>query len=440
MKKQSNNISEFHDVSLGKEGAKLDIKMLYFLFSYAPVNTVGTFRNLKFSKYFERHGFKQYIFTGEFKENIDIGLNAQVPISATIYRKKVFPYQPKLFNAMKLKPTFFSQLKYSIKDIFFSPDKHVWWVLSYLPQMIKVVRKEKINIVMVSCPDASLFLAGYFLKKLFRVKLVFDYRDPWNDCSFLPNITKIRRLIMNFWQRTCVKNADLIISAHESVSEQLIKDFRPKAKTLFIPNGFDSEDLKEIFAQEQKRKDKFTFFYAGKYLVSNTAYDPTMLLTAFNAFIERYELSNCELVLVGLTDEATKDYIKSINKKHIIYHDLKPKTEVFEMQYQADALIHFFYPNTSKELINMKVREYAIFQKPIICFNVKEGALFDFLEENKLGATADTHDIEDMINLFHKAYTKNIEIGSNPKEQLKEYDIEYLTSIIVDNIYQLFTE
>ena len=245
---------------------------------------------------------------------------------------------------------------------------------------------------------------------------------------------------MNFWQKTCVKNADLIISAHESISEQLIKDYQPKAKILFIPNGFDYEDFKEIFSQEKKKKDKFTFFYAGKYLISNTAYNPTMLLSAFNAFIERYGLTNCELVFVGFADERTKDYIKSLKNEYIIYHDLKPKNEVFKMQYQADVLVHYFYPNTSKELINMKIREYAMFKKPIISFNIKEGALFDFLKNNKLGETADSHDIDDMINLFHKAYSGNIKIGSNPKEQLKEYDFEHLTSVIVDNINQLFLQ
>jgi len=412
-------------------------KLLYFLFYYAPVSNVGCFRNLRFSKYLERHGFQQYIFTGKFTKNLDHKLNENIPKSAKIYRKKVLMHDIDYMSALNVKPTIMSKIKYLIKDLFFSPDKYIWWALSRLPQMIRVIKKEKIELVMISCPQASLFVVGYLLKRFLKTKLVLDYREPWRDPVYIPVQSIIRRSITKYWETRCVHNADLIISVHDSILDQLRANYNPKARLLRIPNGFDPDDFKHIKHTEKKEGERFTFLYTGRYDLKSLEYNPKQLFTAFERFITTYKIEDCDLIMIGYTDDETLDYVKKLNNPYIKAHGILPKHEVLEIQSRADVLVHFYYPNAYTGIISLKLCEYAILSKPIISFNITEGSVHDFLTNNNLGETANNFDLDAMISLFHKAYQRNIKICDNPSEVLKEYNVEHLSSILAENLFKL---
>ncbi|MCL2064624.1 MAG: glycosyltransferase [Candidatus Cloacimonetes bacterium] len=412
------------------------IKLLCLLVHYAPQNLVATFRHLKFSKYLEKYGFQQFIFTANYKEHINLDLNNDIPKTATIFRKNINFPEINSFKDNKRKTNLINKILFLLKDILFSPDKYIWWSLLYLPQMIKVIKKEKIDLVMVTGGPFSSFITGFFLKKFCSTKLIIDFRDPWKHNPITLKQSFVRKSIVAFWEKKCVNSADLIIAVHDCIINQIKLDYNPKAKSIKIPNGFDIDDFNYHHVNYNKM-NKFVFLYTGTYLLNDNVYDPRNLVNAYIKFITKYNIIDSELVLIGLTDDLTMNYIESQNCNSIQCRKLMKKQDVLNYQNEANILVHFHYPNTLDDIIALKICEYALANKPIISFNVKSGDLFNFLKDNLLGETADTSNIDESVQLFHKAYLGQIKICHNPLEKLKDYNIKNTSYFLASHLKDL---
>ena len=408
-------------------------KIVIFSEFYAPINAVQTFRNLKISKYLAIHGFKQYIFTAESYKNYNEHLLNDIPNDAEIYRKKLyFSKGIENFQSLNLKKNLFSSFLQLIKDIIFPIDKNFWWVISFLPTIIKIIKKEHIEYVMIGGYPYSAFWGGYLLKLICKVKLILDFHDPWK--SHPQNIKQsiLRRICFSFCEKLCVKKSDLISVCTDSVKYELIKNYSKNINVILVPNGFDLDEYKVTSIN----KKKFIFFYAGQISFLSDEYNPENLIRTFLCFIEKYKIVDCELHLAGATDEYTLKKIKNLNKNIIIY-EKQPRFKVLELFNYTDCFIHFHYPNSISNRLSLKICEYAVCHKPIISFNIKEGDLYNFISEHRLGITVDTHDIDEMIEAFHKAYNKEIKICENPSEELKDFNWSKITEVLAENIKTL---
>ena len=413
------------------------IKILNLAIYYAPYNCVATFRNQKISKYLEEHSFFQYIFTSDFRDDINLELCKEIPNDSIVFRKKVRFPKMKSFSGFNVKPNLLSRMKYMIKDLIFSPDIFIWWILFYLPKMIKTIKKENIKIVLVSGHPVSAFIGGYFLKKICKVKLIIDLHDPWKSLDVCKKQGFIRRASDAFWEKKCINNADLITVAHESMRLEFLNEYNPKSEVLVIPNGFDYDDFSDILKTPKEQNQKFTFLYAGNYSLGIYEYNPTNLVMAYDLFTKKYNIIDSVLTFIGTTDDETMKFINSIGNSSIFCYGQQPKNEALKLQYQADVLIHFHYPNVNKIRVTLKICEYAILGKPILSFNVKEGTLYEFIKNNQLGESADSYNIDECIDLFYKAYKRYLTICEKPLERLDEYNYKNICTLLAKKIMDL---
>jgi glycosyltransferase involved in cell wall biosynthesis len=150
------------------------------------------------------------------------------------------------------------------------------------------------------------------------------------------------------------------------------------------------------------------------------------MIEAFAKFIHDNPVSHVKLILMGNTDDDTKSWIRSINSSDIIILPPASKEESLKIQSQADCLVHFYYPQIHFDTISIKIFEYAMQKKPIICFNTMEGELFNLLENYNLGETTPNDDVQKMSQLFKKAYNNRISYSGDPSLSLKFYNYEYL--------------
>lgn len=411
------------------------IRLLYFTVNYAPNNTVGAFRALKFSKYLARLGVKIYICTADINHGVNPNLNKEIPEKAHIIRKRFKLPQTESFAAQNVNNSISDKLKYLVKDLLFSPDKFVWWSIGYLPQMIRIIKKEKVNAIMVCGEPFSTFIPGILLKKIFNIPLILDFRDPWKNNLINLKQSFIRRFSDNYWEKVSVKNADLLISVTDPIVDYL-KTYKKRGEVIKLTNGFDLEDF-DLNAKTQKGSDGFVFLYTGKYYVNSEDYNPEYLINAFNYFIKKNDIDNCKLILVGMSDNKTVNYIEKVNSKSIKCIGPLPRHKVIEKQKTADVLVHFYYPSIRKDAISAKVFEYALSGKPIISFNVREGSMFDFLDKYQLGETTVNNDIDEMVKLFEKAYNGEVQFQKRPYELLQDYDVKKITYNLAEKIIQL---
>jgi hypothetical protein len=162
-----------------------------------------------------------------------------------------------------------------------------------------------------------------------------------------------------------------------------------------------------------------------------------MVICAFLEFIKKYNVDDCELIFVGLTDEITKTFINSQNSNFLVCYDIKPRDEVFNMFQEVDFFIQFQYKAKLKKVVAKKLYEYAIYNKPILSFNTREGEIYDFIKNNNLGEIVENDDVNMMIELFHRAYKGKIIIQKNAIELLDEYNYENSVQLLVKKINEL---
>ncbi|MCL1827839.1 MAG: glycosyltransferase, partial [Candidatus Cloacimonetes bacterium] len=414
-------------------------------------NSVATYRNIKISKFLAKNNFEQYVFCAEVKDNNDDAINNDIPNNAKIFRKKATFLLSKNSKAISPKKSLMHSFICSMKELFFSPERHIWWVLPFLPKMIKIIREENIKFVMVEGSPYSSLVGGYFLKKICGIRLILDFHDPWTTYSINQKQGFIRKKINQFWERKCVQSADLITYCSDSVYKDLANLYGQDFSAMSLPNGFDLDDFKDLFdsniplqsggAGWLKNADSQTnnkiFLYAGKYFINSPDYNPILVIKSFIDFTEKYSCKDCNLVLVGYTDQATINTIDRLNCKHVKCLNIMPRKDVFMMCSQADVLIHFRYPMPSKNTIALKLCEYAIFNKPIINFNAMEGDMYDFIKDNELGESTVNDDIDKMRELLYKAYQGEINICHNPLEKLERYNYDVSVKRLADKIMEL---
>jgi len=405
---------------------KNKIKVLYLTYYYAPQNTVAAFRALKFTKYMPENSIIPYIFTSKNNIHSNSNLISDIPSEAVIFRKKSNLDSNKVYSLpITSTKSLKTKIKTILRDTFFSPDKYIWWFLSSIPQLIRIINKEKIDIILATGGPFSSNICAFLLKKFCHTPIVLDFRDPWKDNVVFTKQSFFRNFINSCWEKKCIQSADGVISVTSEIVSTL-KKYHTTAIFETITNGFDPEDFININMNEQSKK--FVFLYTGKYSINLENYNPQTVILSFIKFIESMNYLNVILVLIGKTDSETLNYIESFNSEHIQCYSVMNKNDVLLWQKKSNVLIHFHYPRVLTNAIAMKIFEYAAHGKPIISFNIKEGCLFELLEKYNLGETASSHDIDEMIGLFEKAYSNELRFGMTSLEELVHYSFINLTS------------
>jgi hypothetical protein len=184
-------------------------KILFFTYYYIPYNVTGGNRVTKFIKYFSQCGYEPYgvtAFDDTLKSNehsmIDVPENAKITRINRVFSANTIANKNELYvTQVSLLKRAKNMLQRIVKDIFLSPDIQVVWMFKALPKLMKLVKEKKVNYVFITGSPFSLMIAGYILKKLFKIKLVLDFRDPWSTGPNAKKQTFIKQAFIRFWER-----------------------------------------------------------------------------------------------------------------------------------------------------------------------------------------------------------------------------------------------
>jgi glycosyltransferase involved in cell wall biosynthesis len=422
-------------------------KILILTYNYVPYNVTGTFRIMRFVKYFPRFGIKPFIVTAEQgNHHMNKNLEKNIPREAEIFRFKsqipdVQEYNPKVSflydeHSNKFKIYAIKLIKY-IKDIFFSPDIYIIWCIRILPKLIRLIHKERIKMLMVTGGPFSLFLLGTIIKKITKVKLILDYRDPWQTNPNQLQQTLIRRKLNRLYEVFCLKNADLVIGTTIQIINKIEQYY--KGKTLVIPNGIDKDDFREINLSELK-KDLFLIGYTGKFDVTSNSYNPTFFLEVFKKFISIHKEKKIKLIVIGDANKKTITYIELISLSNfVIFKGPLPFHEVIKEEAKCNILLHFLYPTKAKDRISIKLLEYLQMQKPILSINTRNSPMEKIINNVKAGFVVENDDEVEILTKLNELYEIDMEkyLRERNDDYLKEYDVGCLTETLAKEIYKI---
>ncbi|HAN39758.1 MAG TPA: hypothetical protein DCQ29_12710 [Chitinophagaceae bacterium] len=416
---------------------------------FAPVNTTGNFRTLKFVKYISSFAIEPVIVTLKveqastfFNAPIDDSLLKEIPSDINIYRIPCKSNSDAPFGKL----SDFINIFFSIKD---SLGKR-WW--PFLKTAIgPIIEKHQPAAIYTSLPPFSTGGLAVKISKKFNLPLILDMRDLWLHWCIGPHKSWIHYFLTKKAEERIFKQAKAIVVVTPQMKSIITKSHASLSenKVHYIPNGFDMSLEKIIPFSFNSRTSEVIIGYVGSFY-----YDPKNRNNFYKKWWEKRPHEMIQFVTVKsdwlyrspyfffrtvsyirkhYPEIGTKIRIEFIGKKPnwldemLIEFDLQScftshgfvnQKRSIELQKNFDILLatsekiengeHFCLPS--------KIFDYVVSGKPVLGF-VTKGIQKDFIEKSGIGIVCDPDDISTSVSSIVNLLTN----GANFKP-----DINYL--------------
>ncbi len=408
-------------------------KVLFLTSNFPPGRTVGTQRVTKILKYIDGAEFEFHVLTLEesfYGDTYDKSkaLEQRVPDSVRVYRTpirdltKVFTYVKSLITGKKEQAalerssngqrknsapgkqqndkSLASRLAHKGRDFFFSflefPDKYIGWYRDAVREGVRIVREEKIDILLTTAPPHSLFVMAARIKKLTGVKLVLDYRDPW-ALSRWDKGNRIKTASESYLEKKAIKAADAALFVTDKLQKEYARHyhrFNPEKFHVFY-NGYDADDFRGKqcaptgpplrfihLGTLYKKRNPEKLFEAVKQLKDEGLLSAGQVQFEFIGYVAR----ELDFLFDKLTDYGLDDLITF--KPNIDF------TRSLTTMYEASVLI-IVQPFTDLQ-VPAKLLEYMYTERPILALCEPGSATAEVIENGSLGVVAASQDVAEI--------------------------------------------
>ncbi len=407
-------------------------KVLIIAYDFPPTCTSGVYRPLKFAKYLPEFGWLPIILTVKNypRDFMDETLLDQLPPETLI--KRAYSWEPirlekalftKLFartsqpgvssgvsdpDKRKSRTTLLSLIrKYILSPLswftnsfLYVPDEKIGWLPLAVYKGLKIIRREKIDLIFSTSPQETNHIVALFLKLITGKPWVADFRDPWIDNSIRPDFPRVRLKYENWLERTVVRKADVIVHVGQGLARMAREKSAdvPSGKHHIITNGFDEADFEGINAGEIFERNKTTYLN----LVNiGTLYEQS----AFEYFLKGFEKAlasgkignNVRITFVGHVIPMWQQVLaRQPFKDHVDLVGLKSHGETIRLMMAADVLLLMPLGGNEQEatrVITGKIFELIRTGRPIFMIGWK-GECSEIVEKNGVGEFVHWHEVD----------------------------------------------
>lgn len=162
------------------------------------------------------------------------------------------------------------------------------WLPGLSQAVRTALRKEKCEIIYVSCPPFPQTAVLSRLKKQYGVPLVVDFRDAWTLNPYSKEGSLLNKIIFltifPILERKVLSSADgIILNTPSALSAYQNKYPQLRPRMTMIPNGYDEEDFYDF--NPSLPSDQMTLVYCGRF--GYAARDPSLLFKALKNMLLR---------------------------------------------------------------------------------------------------------------------------------------------------------
>ena len=423
-------------------------KVLILAYYYPPVGMGGVQRAVKFVKYLSEFGWKPIVITVKGVEyySYDESLLKDIssikivrtesldPLRMAFIFKRIFRRKKnivnKIYKSGKLK-----RLYDTVNRWIFIPDSKMLWIPFAVLKSLKIIKKENISIVFTTSPPNSSHIAGFFLKKITKVKWVADFRDYWFNDGMINYPAPLHKFANDFIRRKIIKNADHIVGVSQGIVNELkISCKRNDSDYSVIMNGFDEEDFPKSIPV--KTDDKFLIIHSG---TLNYINDPSNFLNGLELAVrDNNQLRKDALFLhIGLSIDFD---LKIEAKKRVIDNMIVEKGYVshkdsVKFLLNADLLLFVLSNFCNSGVLSVKLFEYLASNIPILAI-IPDGEAADLIRKYNKGTICENKNIKKIRNailFYYEEWKRNknkktLETPFQIPEELKKYSRKSLTN------------
>jgi len=425
-------------------------RVLIITYYWPPSGGAGVQRWLKFSKYLPDFDWEPVIYTPEnpevpvddpsLMEDVRPGLEVikrpiVEPYSA--YKKFIGQKKGERVNAAFLsenkKPGLKEKLSVWIRGNFFIPDSRRFWIRPSVRFLKKYLEEHPVDAIVSTGPPHSMHLIALALKKKLNIPWLADFRDPWTNIDFYPDLnltpladTKHRKL-----ERKVITSCDEMVV----VSRQMKTEFEELGgKNIHvITNGFDDADVSK---ETPETDEKFSIVHAGS-LPPNR--NPRILWKVLQELVTAMpELADSlQIKLVGKVDVSVLEDIRNHQlEPYLELVEYVPHDTVMKMLQQAQVLLLAINqtPN-AKGILTGKFFEYLASCRPVLTIGPTDGDVANILKEVQAGLISGFDDEEglkkNILEFFNRFREGNLSVNS---EGIHQYSRKNLTSTLAEHL------
>jgi len=413
-------------------------EILYISYHFPPYSNILSNRATEFSKRLIESGYKIFVVSAKNNKNATIDMKLLKAVDSPLIKNAQVYNLSFSSSAIASSVKKLSILKELFKIFFFFH----WLPLSFAKSS-HIIRKNHIRIIYTSAPPFFSLVLGYLLKKIFKIPLIIEYRDPWSyNPYFLGNISEFAKKNYRKIDEKILKTSDAVIAISEGLKEYLIKffpSFLQKKKIFVIPNGLD---MSSFLTSDAKflPTNKIILTFTGK-LYGLRDLKPLIKIISSVKDLGKLKGVSLEINIFGRYNfEYLSDLIQKYKvSEYFSLNEFIPRLECLKKISESTLTLHvgenFDYPT-----ISFKVWDYLSMKKKIVYLGREDSYTARFLKDNKLGFTipVNNHDlgVEKFISLIDRLKSNQIKLEVESK-QLLTYTWDELTQKLID-IFEKF--
>jgi len=408
-------------------------EILYLSYHFPPYSNILSNRATEFSKRLIKSGYKIFVVSAKNNKNAPIDKELLKAVDS-----------PLIENAQVYNLSFSSSgmassvKKISILKELFNIFLFFHWLPLSFVKSCQIIRKNNIKIIYTSAPPFYSLVLGYVLKKIFKIPLITEYRDPWSDNPyFLGNLSEFTKKNYEKIDKRVLRTSDAIIAISEGLKEYLIKSFPSiiqEEKVFVIPNGLE---MSSLFKPNDMLlpTNKIIMTFTGK-LYGLRDLKPLIKIVSSVKDLGKLKGVSLEINIFG---RYNFEYLSNLIQKYNVseYFSLKgfiPRDECLKKISESTLTLHigenFDYPT-----ISFKVWDYLSMRKKIVYLGRMDSFTARFLKEKDLGFTIPVNDhkegVKKFISLIDRLVSNQINLEIDPK-QLSNYTWDNLTPKLID--------
>ena len=415
-------------------------EILFISYHFPPFSKILSIRAAEVAKRLVNSGYKIFVVSAKSNKNAfkDINLLREVK-SPLIKNRSVFnlSFAIKSVNSNIRKKSFYFELLNLILFLH-------WIPLAFLACK-RQIRKNDIRLIFVSAPPFFTLLLGYFLKRIFKIPLIIEYRDPWSYNPYLKGT--MSSSVENFYlyiEKKIIKTADGIFAISNGMKTFLRTNFSKEIKNTeihVIPHGINIEDLRAI-PQKKDFSEEITFTFTGN-LYGRRDLEPLIKIVSKSqerGFLEEISL---KIHIFGKYDDKKLKYlIEKYNVSNNFYlNGFVPRSICLEQIINSSLALHVG-ENLNYPTLSFKLWEYLSMGKKILYLGRDDSYTAVFLEKNNLGYTIPINDFKLGLKRFEEIISGLKENRIEPNiypEQLHKYTWDNRVKEI-EKIFAIFTK
>jgi len=360
---------------------------------FPPGGGGGVQRPLKFATHLPALGIETHVLAPDLPGNAPADAELELPTQAWIHRVRYVGPRGGRPSERLLAKQGVARLGTQAALLgrkLLLPDENVPWSTFALPVAIRLVRRERIDVVLTTSPPPSLHLLGAAVKKATGAAWVADLRDPLgahpHRRGYESQLARLKESTVGGVAKLVAKRADAIVAASDAIADE-IRALEPKGKVVTIANGCDFDDFAGLVHHPSERlRITHTGHFHGKR-------DPKPFLRA----LAESGLDDVVVRFAGDFRGADREYAEALGlgDRVELLGDVSRRRSL-ELQRDSDVLL-LLIPESGgrgRGVLTGKIFEYLAAERPILAAVPPDGAAAQLVRDTGAGVVAPPDDVE----------------------------------------------